>query len=371
MSSSAPSRGHTLRLPLFNPLPPRGSEDANASKRKRSSKPKVRSGCLTCKKRHVKCDERKPTCYRCEKADIECSGYAVPKPPETKKPKDVVRPVRPLLPRRSESPSSPPVDNFVPAFLVVPESSMFEGSVANYLDLFQQHEPEDLGSPDFWSRIVSCESLSDRCVYYSMLAINALSEALSLSHELSNMYHSQQHHHHNHRHSPSGLSIDEHHKTALNHHTMAVSMFRERIASQDGTTSCRTILVTTLLFVAYELLQGNIETADSLAVKGVMLLRDRQGSYSPPVCAISLLGRRKTVRLTRLGHGDGPHASRSALVRSHERLEPLRSWLSAEGREFLIAENSLHRLSLAALPPRHGRWSISPSLASMPSSDTE
>lgn len=34
-----------------------------------------RTGCLSCRARRVKCDERKPTCYRCEAANIECSGY--------------------------------------------------------------------------------------------------------------------------------------------------------------------------------------------------------------------------------------------------------------------------------------------------------
>jgi hypothetical protein len=32
--------------------------------RKRASKPKVRTGCISCKLRHVKCDERKPACLK-------------------------------------------------------------------------------------------------------------------------------------------------------------------------------------------------------------------------------------------------------------------------------------------------------------------
>ncbi|KAK5996229.1 hypothetical protein PT974_04660 [Cladobotryum mycophilum] len=35
-----------------------------------------RTGCLTCRTRRVKCDERKPTCERCEAANMECAGYA-------------------------------------------------------------------------------------------------------------------------------------------------------------------------------------------------------------------------------------------------------------------------------------------------------
>ncbi|CAJ0547099.1 Ff.00g017260.m01.CDS01 [Fusarium sp. VM40] len=48
----------------------------STTKRKRARGPKVRSGCLTCSKiRHLKCDERKPICSRCEKDKRTCDGY--------------------------------------------------------------------------------------------------------------------------------------------------------------------------------------------------------------------------------------------------------------------------------------------------------
>lgn len=50
----------------------------------RASVPKVRSGCITCKRRHVKCDEAKPACQRCVKWQGFCDGY---KPTESKSPK--------------------------------------------------------------------------------------------------------------------------------------------------------------------------------------------------------------------------------------------------------------------------------------------
>ncbi|KAK2594962.1 hypothetical protein QQS21_007320 [Conoideocrella luteorostrata] len=43
---------------------------------------KVRTGCLTCKKRKVKCDETKPCCQRCVKTGRVCDGYAPPKTAE-------------------------------------------------------------------------------------------------------------------------------------------------------------------------------------------------------------------------------------------------------------------------------------------------
>lgn len=43
--------------------------------RKRAAHTKSGAGCETCKARHVRCDETKPTCLRCQKAGRECGGY--------------------------------------------------------------------------------------------------------------------------------------------------------------------------------------------------------------------------------------------------------------------------------------------------------
>ncbi|KAL0931199.1 C6 finger domain-containing protein [Colletotrichum truncatum] len=43
----------------------------------RKGQPKVRTGCLTCKSRKVKCDEAKPACVRCTSTGRKCDGYAV------------------------------------------------------------------------------------------------------------------------------------------------------------------------------------------------------------------------------------------------------------------------------------------------------
>ncbi|KAI5953876.1 hypothetical protein CANMA_004715 [Candida margitis] len=37
---------------------------------------KSRNGCITCKKKRLKCDETKPTCLNCNKKSIVCGGYA-------------------------------------------------------------------------------------------------------------------------------------------------------------------------------------------------------------------------------------------------------------------------------------------------------
>ncbi|KAL2883770.1 hypothetical protein SGCOL_000918 [Colletotrichum sp. CLE4] len=52
----------------------------NAGPTTRASKPKVRTGCVTCKRRRIKCDETKPSCQNCLKRRVECEGYKAKSP---------------------------------------------------------------------------------------------------------------------------------------------------------------------------------------------------------------------------------------------------------------------------------------------------
>jgi hypothetical protein len=63
------------------PSPTSNTTTTNAAAQKRHKRyaPKVRTGCLTCKKRRVKCDETKPKCLKCLSSDYQCDGYVVPK----------------------------------------------------------------------------------------------------------------------------------------------------------------------------------------------------------------------------------------------------------------------------------------------------
>ncbi|KAK5091511.1 hypothetical protein LTR05_001695 [Lithohypha guttulata] len=47
-------------------------------RRKRASRPKVRTGCKTCKVRKVKCGEERPSCLRCTSTGRKCDGYELP-----------------------------------------------------------------------------------------------------------------------------------------------------------------------------------------------------------------------------------------------------------------------------------------------------
>ncbi|KAJ4537653.1 hypothetical protein HRR80_003215 [Exophiala dermatitidis] len=47
-------------------------QDGAVTKPKQS---KSRNGCMTCKKKRLKCDETKPSCVQCQKRSVECEGY--------------------------------------------------------------------------------------------------------------------------------------------------------------------------------------------------------------------------------------------------------------------------------------------------------
>ncbi|RFU29278.1 hypothetical protein B7463_g7074, partial [Scytalidium lignicola] len=53
------------------------SPQAGQQRRHRTSTQRVRTGCITCKRRHIKCDEEKPQCSNCLKSRGHCEGYPV------------------------------------------------------------------------------------------------------------------------------------------------------------------------------------------------------------------------------------------------------------------------------------------------------
>ncbi|KAK8099729.1 uncharacterized protein PG998_012970 [Apiospora kogelbergensis] len=63
-------------------------------KASRTSTPKVRTGCITCKRRHMRCDEARPNCHNCFKSQRSCS-YANANP---------VTAIAPCKPSRSPTP---------------------------------------------------------------------------------------------------------------------------------------------------------------------------------------------------------------------------------------------------------------------------
>lgn len=54
-----------------------GEQNYALMNKRRIIKRRTRTGCLTCRKRRIKCDERKPHCFNCERLKKLCLGYEV------------------------------------------------------------------------------------------------------------------------------------------------------------------------------------------------------------------------------------------------------------------------------------------------------
>ncbi|KAK9320618.1 hypothetical protein V1517DRAFT_201532 [Lipomyces orientalis] len=62
---------------MSSPVQTRPSRQGSETSRRRrfDRQPRSRAGCITCRARHKRCDERTPTCQNCESLNIRCEGY--------------------------------------------------------------------------------------------------------------------------------------------------------------------------------------------------------------------------------------------------------------------------------------------------------
>ncbi|KAH7021364.1 uncharacterized protein B0I36DRAFT_367780 [Microdochium trichocladiopsis] len=246
--------------PALSPCPQGGKV-----KNKRASAPKVKTGCRSCKASHIKCDEQKPTCGRCDRREIAC--------------------IYPLLYSRRDGiavGSQRPLQAILPAQHNIQLVRYREPSVtcltpreAQYYDNFRHRVICHLahGESDFWHRTVLRESIHDECVRSAVIALGALARA-------------QEHHvSHNTPREVSRLPLQKirletienrslgpnHYYHALSHYTDALGIFRRRLTSPEKHTP-RAILIATTLLASFEFLQGNTSSLDQLAAYTLSLL---------------------------------------------------------------------------------------------------
>ncbi|CAG9955771.1 unnamed protein product [Clonostachys rosea f. rosea IK726] len=144
---------------------------------------------------------------------------------------------------------------------------------AHYFDFFRGqlvYELSGYSHSEFWLRIVPCESTLDRCALESVLAIGALSTAIRLAPQHSTQSTRR----------PSALHpwsvivmANIHHEAAVRHYIKALALFRNRLEAEMNKASPRSLLIVSLLLITFELLQGDMKSADSLITRSITLLK--------------------------------------------------------------------------------------------------
>ncbi|KAI9775345.1 MAG: hypothetical protein M1839_001261 [Geoglossum umbratile] len=119
------------------------------TKRTRVCSSRVRTGCITCKIRRVKCDEGKPDCYRCTSTGRKCDGYAA---------------------------ETALVKIATPEAVLPTNTGSFEERRA--LDFFCRHTTRQfpgLFQDDFWSRLLQLSHV-EPAIHHAMIAVGSIHE---------------------------------------------------------------------------------------------------------------------------------------------------------------------------------------------------
>lgn len=197
---------------------------------------KVRTGCRTCRARRVKCDEGRPTCRRCTAGGRECRGYEVSAPKSTRR--------KTLQPRAASIAEAGPT-NLVALSPRPP--GQIKGLDAQAFDYFRLKTAPALAghfSANVWEGLVLQLSQRHPLVHQASVAVGSL------------LYFRGS--------GPGCLTASKparvHHELALTSYGKAVAGLRsfiERKGQHVDEEVTLVVLVSCLLFVCFEMLQGD------------------------------------------------------------------------------------------------------------------
>lgn len=203
---------------------------------------KTRTGCITCKKRRVKCDEIRPDCARCIKYGVQCEGYSTPQPwlfptPDSSSTSSEDSELGELI--RSPSPWPSVAD-------------MSERRALNYW--MERTQPElatfTYAAAHFWTNLVPQMYRTNSTIRSAVIAASALHEETRLL--------------------ESSTQIASKNSLYLKHYSNAV----HDLIRPESTPSREVILMSCLIFMACENLRGSAPGVLIHLKAGLKLLRE-------------------------------------------------------------------------------------------------
>ena len=199
------------------------------TKQSRASRPKVRTGCVNCKRRKVKCDEQKPWCQRCAKAKIECEGYGIFIAVRTQ---DYQQPQHKLpIPQATET--------FIFYRGLNALSQLTEYENVSY-DFARQRTVTDLSTlqcANFWTSSVLAGCHSNPAILHAVLALGAAHRSFTLKRATESC------------HDTHSFSC-----VAYTHYGRAIKHLQTRLSTHDP-NNYRIILIVCIILLSFDLLQ--------------------------------------------------------------------------------------------------------------------
>ncbi|CAI6334575.1 unnamed protein product [Periconia digitata] len=213
---------------------------------------KVKTGCITCKTRRIRCSEEKPSCVKCTSTGRNCEGYRKNKGPVRHK--DVQNPAQRSI-TQHESPAQT-VD-------ILAEY----GDGLQYLEFYHHCVGRTIATTfdsNFWCNIAPRMAQSEPSVRHALMALGYFNKATTGS--LKN----------------ARLS-DERHETLFYHYNKSVRSLIERMKQISFDPEVG--LVTCVLFVCIEFLRGDFITAFTHLQNGLKMIKEwhyRRTCRQPP-----------------------------------------------------------------------------------------
>ncbi|KAH6698443.1 hypothetical protein BKA61DRAFT_530626 [Leptodontidium sp. MPI-SDFR-AT-0119] len=234
----------------------------NRPGRIRAYKPKVSTGCKTCKIRHVKCDEGKPACKRCVSTGRKCDGYFYSGTPASTTSRQTPPQTTPHdIAKRSSSIESSPSLNLLESNLEQRSFSFFhQNTIPQLSSIF--------GSPSWkqLNRLLLQAAYHEPAVRHAAVALGALHEHFELT--------SRSLTHHSDESRNTEFAVQQYVK-ALGHLVNP--------AIRRGKPAADVALITCILFVCFENLRGEYSMALSHINGGVKIIEEIAQTSSTPI----------------------------------------------------------------------------------------
>ncbi|PVH73369.1 hypothetical protein DL98DRAFT_469441 [Cadophora sp. DSE1049] len=250
--------------------PTTNNRTLSRGKTRRRNLPKVKTGCLTCKARRVKCDEAKPCCDRCVRYGVTCDGYAVT---EARPTSQIIKPTvyRPIIPRNTQP---APQSDVVPPMQKIHIGPRFgDEREARCFRIYLEETARQITGPfknSLWERLIPQTSVVEPFVRHAVVAIGALSKISKdarRDHEMRSIQ------------SPSCYKTLEY-TYALKQYDKALQGMRAAIG--NGEHNMRNALIACILVFCFETLQGRLGPAVTHAQSGLMLLHHWAQAHMTP-----------------------------------------------------------------------------------------
>lgn len=216
--------------------------DLSNSKKTRAKGPRSKTGCLTCKARHKKCDEEKPRCQKCSNGGWKCE-YATIIPLDSRR-----RPLQTLAPEGGKS-----------QVYLAPSKKQFENEEERlYFQIFCGKTAVELSGAfdsDIWNYLILQACETDPPIKYAAIAIGALHPSASTT----------------------SLKSSQTSEYAFTSYQKSISFLRNALSTTSVTLRSR--LISCLLYLHFELLSGSSDTAVQLAYNGIEMIEE---FFKPP-----------------------------------------------------------------------------------------